>query len=162
MQNFYLSKNNIIENTDYWKENTERDYVNCVQSLISSKPFGDHKFYIFSIVKRVCDTSGIKKMYHQPRLTRPEPLPGTTLIKVNPKYPEEAILIWTLPNQENFGLYQHGKMFADPFVHECIEKFLKNPKDLMRPDPEDLSDEKMRELYKDIKLKALQKKRRKN
>ena len=92
-------------------------------------------------------------MYHQPRLTRPEPLPGTTLMKVNPMYPEEATIIWTLPNQENFGLYQSGKMFADPFVHECIDKFLKNPRDLMKADPDDLDDKQIQEIYKDIRYR---------
>jgi len=153
MSNFYLSKNKIWENTDFWRENTEENYVRCIQGLIQSKPFGDRKFYIYSFVKRIDDASGAKKMYHQPRLTRPEPLPGTTLMKVNPMYPEEATIIWTLPNQENFGLYQSGKMFADPFVHECIDKFLKNPRDLMKADPDDLDDKQIQEIYKDIRYR---------
>jgi len=156
MSNFYLSKNKIWENTEFWKENSEADYVKCIQSLIASKPFGDRKFYIFSFIKRVDDNSGYKKMYHQPRLTRPEPVPGTTLMKVDPNDPGTAMIIWTLPNQENFGMYQEGKIFADPFVHECVDKFLKNPKVLMTPDPDDLNDQQIREVYKELKhnLKA--------
>ncbi len=156
MSNFYLSGNDIWENTEFWKQNSEADYVKCIQGLIASKPFGDRKFYIFSFVKRMDDNSGYKKMYHQPRLTRPEPVPGTTLMKVDPKYPEEATIIWTLPNQENFGLYQAGKMFSDPFVYECVQKFLKSPRDFMQKDADDLSDEQIRDAYKDIKrnLKA--------
>lgn len=151
MSNFYLSENQIRANTDFWKEQTEIGYVKCIQDLILSKPFGDRKFYIFSFVKRVHDSSGVKKMYHQPRLTRPEPIAGTTLMKVDPKCPDTAKIIWTLPNQENFGLYKYNKVFADPFVHECIDKFTKNPKQLMQPDPDDLTDDQIREIYKEKK-----------
>lgn len=151
MQNFYLTKGQIYENTDFWKKNTETDYVRCIQDLIASKPFGNRKFYIFSFVKRVDDSSGVKKMYHQPRLTRPEPLPGTTLMKVDPNDPETAMIIWTLPNEENFGMYKQGKMFADPFVFECIEKFKRNPKEFMQRDPDDLSDKEIKEIYREMK-----------
>lgn len=159
MSNFYLKNVKIKDNTEFWKQNSERNYVECVQNLIASKPFGDRKFYIFSFVKRIDDESGKKVMYHQPRLTRPEPLPGTTLMKVDPKHPEEAIIVWTLPNQENFGLYKHGKMFADQFVSECIDKFLKNPNSLIQPDPDDLNDEQIRQVYKELKYEIKSKKK---
>jgi len=158
MQNFYLSGGAISDNTAFWKENSEKDYVQCIQNLIQSKPFGEHKFYIFSFVKRVDDTSGVKKMYHQPRLTRPDPLPGTTLMKVDPRDPGTATIVWTLPNQENFGLYSPGKMFADSFVQECIEKFMKDPRSMIQRDPDDLSEDKIRDIYKGIKVQAKMKK----
>lgn len=161
MSNFCLKSNQIWENTEFWKQNSEEEYVRCIQNLIASKPFGDHKFYIFSFVKRVDDVSGVKKMYHQPRLTRPDPMPGTTLMKVDPRDPSTATIIWTLPNENNFGLYQSGKMFADPFVHECVQKFLKNPKEMIKPDPDDLTEDQIREIYVDLKMKALKKKKAK-
>ena len=99
-------------------------------------------------VKRVDDLSGIKKMYMQPRLTKPEPLPGTTLMHVDPKNPTYAKIIWTLPNENTFGLYKYGKMFSDPFVHECIEKYLTNPNLLMQKEDGDLPEETIREIYK--------------
>ena len=105
------------------KENSEKGYCDMVQSIVKQKPFGDHKFYIFQFWKRIDDESGIKKMFHQPRLTKPEPVPGTTLLRVDPQDPETCTIIWTLPNENDFGLYKHGKMFSDPFVFECIEKY---------------------------------------
>lgn len=148
MQKFYIDKYQVFDNVEYFKQNSEKDYVQTIQNIISSDPFGGHCFYIFSFVKRVDDVSGIKKMYHQPRLTKPDPLPGTTLLRVNPKYPEEATIIWTLPNEEEFNLYKYGKMFEDPFVFECIEKYLHNPQELTKYIPGDLSDEQIREIYK--------------
>jgi hypothetical protein len=86
-------------------------------------------------------------MYHQPRLTKPEPVPGSTLLRVDPSNPENAEIIWTLPNQENFKLYEHGKMFADEFVHECVQLYLKNPRELMKKEEGDLPEAKIRELW---------------
>lgn len=151
MSNFYVCGTNVWDNIEWWKGNSEENYVKCIQDLIASRPFGDHKFYIFSFVKRVDDESGIKKMYHQPRLTRPQPVPGTTLMKVNPNYPEEAQIIWTLPNEENFKLYSHGKMFADSFVHDCIAQYHNNPERMMQPDPEDPPEDEMRDLWRDYR-----------
>lgn len=100
-------------------------------------------------------------MYHQARLTRPEPLPGTTLMKVDPKDPLNAVIIWTLPNQENFSLYKYGKMFGDPIVYESVQKYLTNPRELIQRDPDDLNDEQIRQVYREIKEDLLIKKRRK-
>lgn len=159
---YYLTKENALDSVENFKQNSEADWVKCVQTLVESKPFGNHKFYIFMFVKRVCDSSGVKKMFHQPRLTKPAPVPGTTLLRVDPNNPEEATIIWTLPNQENFNLYKQGKFFDDPFVHECVEKFLKNPKELMKPEEGDLPEKKMKELWisylRRLKQEKLQKK----
>lgn len=159
---YYLTKNDAMDSIENFKQNSEADWVNCVQTLIASKPFGDNKFYIFMFIKRVDDSSGVKKMYHQPRLTKPEPVPGSTLLRVDPNHPDEATIIWTLPNQENFNLYKQGKFFADEFVHEYCEKLLKNPKELMKPEPGDLPEHKMKLLWIDylkrLKQDKLQKK----
>jgi hypothetical protein len=147
MQNFLLSKMEAGDSTQNWKENSEKDWVNCLQDLIKQKPFGDHPFFVFMFVKRVDDISGIKKMYMQPRLTKPEPLPGTTLLQVNPRDEGTAKIIWTLPNQETFCLYKYGKMYADPFVHECVEKYLKRPHELMKKEEGQLSEDRIRDIY---------------
>lgn len=154
MSNFYLTKNQVHENTEFWVENTEEDYCAMVRRIIMSKPFGDNKFYIFQFIKRVNDWTGEKKMYHQPRLTKPEPLPGTTLLRVDPRDPDTVTIIWTLPHEEAFNLYDAGKMFSDPFVYECIQKYRKNPKELMKREDGDLSDREIQEVYKSKRRKS--------
>ena len=148
MQNLYLSKNEAQDTTYHWKENSEKDWVDCLQDLIQQKPFGDNRFYVFMFVKRVDDASGIKKMYMQPRLTKPEPLPGTTLLQVDPRNPGEAKMIWTLPAEMNSVIYQKGKMYADQFVYECIEKYTQRPWELMQKEEGELSENQIREIYK--------------
>jgi hypothetical protein len=147
MSNFSLNKNNIIENTDFWRENTEKGYVECIQNLIQSKPFGDLKFYIFSFVKRVDDNTGVKKMYHQARLTKPHPVPGCTLLRADPRDPSVVDLMWTIPNEETFGLYSFGKMFADEQISEWVKTFIKDPESMCRPEPDDLNENQIREVY---------------
>jgi len=148
LQKFSLTKPEALDSTINWKENSERDWVETLHDLIQKKPFGAHKFYVYMFVKRVDDLSGIKKMYMQPRLTKPDPLPGTTLMQVDPKDPGTAKMIWTIPNENSFKLYQSGKMFADPFVHECIEKYTKRPWELLRKEEGELKEEEIREIYK--------------
>lgn len=148
MSNFSLTRNQAFENTEFWVSNSEEDYCKMVQRIIISKPFGDNKFYIYQFVKRVDDLRGIKKMYHQPRLTKPEPLPGTTLLRADPRDPDTISIIWTLPNEENFGLYSEGKMFADPFVYECVQQFLRDPKEMCKREPDDLNDREIRNVYR--------------
>ena len=148
MQNFYLSASKVWENTELWKSNSENKYMETIRNIIEQDPYKGHKFYIFSFWKRVDDDTGVKVMYHQARMTQPEPLPGTTLMRVDPKEPDAVTIVWTLPNQENFGLYKHGKMFADKFVFECIEKYQINPSLLNVKFDDDLSDHEIREIYK--------------
>ena len=149
MSNFSFTKNDVLDNTQFWRENSEQGYCEMVQQIIESRPFGKHPFYIYQFVKRVDDATGIKKMYHHPRLTKPDPIPGTTLLRADPSNPEEVTIIWTLPDEESFNLYQSGKMFADPFVYESIQKYLHNPRELMRREKGDLTDEEIKEIYQE-------------
>jgi hypothetical protein len=155
MQNIILSVNEALDSTQNWKENSEEGYCNMVKQIIQSDPFEGHKFYIYQFVKRVDDVSGIKKMYHHARLTKPDPLPGSTLLRADPRDPDNVTIIWTLPNEETFGLYGEGKLFADPFVYECIQKFLKTPRSLMQKEEGDLPEDRIREIYKNIKQKKM-------
>lgn len=154
MQNFMLTTSKIQDNIQFFKENSEKGYVETIKKIIESDPFLGHKFYIQSFIKRVDDSTGVKKMIHHPRLTKPEPLPGHTLLRVDPKDPDSMKIMWTIPNQETFGLYKYKKAFGDRFVYECIQTYQKNPKQFMQPEPDDLSDDQIREIYKQMKQSA--------
>jgi hypothetical protein len=150
MSNFSVTTNKIHENVNFFKENTEHGYVEMINKIIQSRPFGDVKFYIHSFVKRVDDATGVKKMIHHPRLTKPDPTPGASLIRVDPEMPGEMKVMWTIPNQETFGLYKYKKAFADKFVWECINTYKKNPAQLIQPEPDDLSEDQIKEIYQGI------------
>ncbi len=154
MQNFTLSGHDIAVNTEFWKQNSEEGWVKCVEQTTKwgCDNFAGWPFYIFSFVKRIDDVSGVKKMYHQARLTKPDPVPGSTLLRIRPDRPGDAYIIWTLPNEENFGLYKHGKLFGDPIVYDSVQRFLRNPTDMTRPETGDASENVAREIYKDIRM----------
>ncbi len=148
MQNFDLTTSKIKEFTEYLGETNGHSFMKVVKDLIRLDPFNGKKFYIFSFIK-LKD----RQRFHQPRLTKPEPVPGSTLIRVDPRNPEEMTMCWTLPSQESFGLYKYKKLFADQFVHECIETYLKYPKKLMKKEPDDVSDEDAAKMYEDFRKK---------
>lgn len=159
MQNFDLTINKVKEFSEYLGETNGESYMKVIRDLIKFDPFSGHKFYIFSLIK-LKD----RQRFFQPRLTKPEPVPGGTLIRVDPKRPEEMELCWTLPSQEAFGLYKESKVFGDQFVYECIQTYLNYPKKLMRKDKDDVSEEEGRILYSAYKAKinALDKKLKAN
>lgn len=151
MQNFDLTKMKIQEFTEFLGETNGRNFMEVVKELIRLDPFSGHKFYIFSFIK-LKD----RQRFHQPRLTKPEPVPGSTLLRVDPKNPEKMDMCWTLPGQEAFNLYKHKKLFADQYVHECIETYLNNPRQLMKKEPDDVSDEEATLLYQEFHRKINQ------
>lgn len=125
MQNFSMTGMQVHDNTLLWKESFDGEYVRIVQSIIDQNLFEGKSFYIHQFIKRVDDTSGVKKMMHHPRLSKPLPTPGATLLRCEPFAPEQIKIVWTLPNQENFGMYSEGKIYANEFVFNCIQKFLR-------------------------------------
>jgi len=148
MQNFNLTTSKIHEFTEYLGETSGESFMKIVRDLIRLDPFSGHKFYIFSFIKLQN-----KERFHQPRLTKPEPLPGTTLVRVDPKNPDMMTVCWTLPGQEAFNLYKHRKIFSEQFVYECIETYLKNPRHLMKKEKDDVSDEDAKRLYTEFRKK---------
>jgi len=150
MQVVNVKNNDVHQDIEIMRSNSDKDYLECIRNIIRSKPFGNHKFYIFSFLKRVDDLVGIKKMYHQPRLTKPDPAPQTSLIKVDPCNPDWCDIKWTIPHEQTFKMFGHGKAFANEFTHDCIVKFLKRPHELSRPDDDDLNEDQIRQVYSQI------------
>jgi hypothetical protein len=148
MQNADWTVRKIKEFTEYLGESNGQKFMEVVRDLIRLDPFDGHKFYIFSFIK-LRD----RQRFHQPRLTKPDPVPGSTLLRVDPKRPEDMTMMWTLPGQEAFNLYKDKKLFADQFVYECIQTYLNNPRKLQKKEPDDLSDEDAARLYGEFRKK---------
>lgn len=141
MQNFITTNLNINDFKDNLNEKNGKNFMEIVRDLIKFDPFQGHKFYIFSIIKKEKN-----ERFTQPRLTKPYPVPGGTLIQVDPQNPDWMKTCWTLPDSQDFHLFKYKKVFGDRFVWECIYTYLKNPEQLMCPEDGDLPEEKMREL----------------
>jgi len=143
--NLLMPTSDPLDMFDKLAAELERSWPKRMEEMIKRFDHGGEDFYVYTFCKwkhphhdrkYVMDNNGdlseitfdqkkerTFEVYHQPRKTRPDPLPGTTCRVVSPKRGAAQIL-WTLPHQEGFELYQQGKIFADPFIADCIRKYL--------------------------------------
>lgn len=142
MQNFNVTLSQVHDFKQNVLKHAGESYMQIVRDWIAFKPFENHGFYIFSFIKKEHN-----ERIHQPRLTKTAPVPGATLIWVDPKKPEEMEICWTLPPLEEFHLAGYGKAFGDEFVYECVQTYLKNPDKLMENE-KPITKEKFVELYR--------------
>ena len=126
------------------------DIGECCQNLIDQRPFGDHPFYIFAHA-RTDDDGVTKRLIWQPRLTKPKAQTNSMLFKVKPGS-DEIKIIWMLPAREMWDSYKKGKLTENETIFNSIYDFENNREKLEEPDPEDLSDEKIDAIYREIAL----------
>ena len=119
-----------LDNIQWIRENSEEDVIADASRIsLPELRSGKRKFYIFSVNKRVDDTAGVKKMYHQARLTKPEPLPGTTLMRVDPDDPGSCTILWTLPQSESYGSVQGRETIWQPVRLRLRTEVLARPRE---------------------------------
>src|SRR6185503_15537026 len=128
----------------------------CCQDLIDQRPFGNHPFYIFAH-SRTDDDGSTKRLIWQPRHTKPKAQTNSMLFKAYPG--KDAIkIIWIIPSRELWGQYDRGKITDSEMVSQSIHDFQFNREKLEAKEDDDLSDEKINEIYKDLKAEARRKK----
>ena len=142
-----LKKLNKLETHDrkicFQKHQT--DVGEFLQNIIDNKPFGNRSCYLHIIHKRslgedervslvrqgeyenVEDTP-VAFMWMQARLSKPEATPNTTLIKIKPGE-EEIRIIWSLPEEHLWNLFQTG-MFRDDLTSRSINMYKMNKRGL--------------------------------
>lgn len=133
------------------------DIAECCQDLINKRPFGDHPFYIFAHA-RTLEDGVTKTLIWQPRLTKPKSQTNSMLFKA---YPGTDVIkvIWMIPARELWEQYTKGKMTENKTISESIEMFKTNRNKLEEKEPDDLSDEQIDQIYKEIATHAKQAKK---
>jgi hypothetical protein len=128
------------------------DIGECCQDLINKRPFGDYPFYIFAH-PRTADDGVTKLMIWQPRLTKPKSQTNSMLFKA---YPGTDIvkIIWIIPPREMWKQYEKGKLTENKFISESIHDFENNRAKLEQKEEDDLPDEKIDQIYKEISFAA--------
>jgi hypothetical protein len=128
------------------------DIGECCQDLVDKRPFGDIPFYIFAHT-RTDDDGVTKRLLWQPRLTKPKAQTNSMLFKA---YPGTDIIkvIWMIPAREMWNQYEKGKLAENKTVVESIYDFQYNRSRLEAKEPDDLSDEKIDLIYKDLSIQA--------
>lgn len=151
-------KINPLDAHDRYEHFTKQsfDIAECCQDLINQKPFGDHPFYIFAHA-RTEEDGATRRLIWQPRLTKPKAQTNSMLFKA---YPGTDIIkvIWMIPERELWEQYTKGHMMENKTVCESIHDFQNNRKKLEDKEPDDMTDEQVSAIYREISLAA----RRKN
>jgi len=150
-------KVNILDAHDRYQHFTKQSFniAECCQNLINQMPFGNVPFYIFAHTRT--DEDGVtKRLIWQPRLTKPiaetnsmlfKAYPGTDVIKI----------IWMIPAREMWGQYKLGNITENKTVLDSIDMFENHRKRLEMKEDDDLSDDKINQIYKDLSVEARRK-----
>lgn len=147
-------KLNILDAHDRYDHFTKQNFSisECCQDLIDQRPFGNNPFYIFAHA-RTDDDGVTKRMIWQPRLTKPKAqtnsmlfkaYPGTDLIKV----------IWMIPDRCLWGQFDKGLLLESSIISESIKDFQFNRAKLEQKEEDDLSDERIDAIYRDIAIQS--------
>lgn len=124
------------------------DISECCQDLINQRPYGEHPFYIFAHA-RTDDDGVTKRLIWQPRLTKPRPQSNSMLFKA---YPGTDVIkvMWMIPDRALWGQYGKGLLTENKIVAESIYDFQFNRAKLEAKEDDDLSDEAINAIYREI------------
>lgn len=124
------------------------DIGECCQDLINQRPFGDHSFYIFAHT-RTEEDGATKRLIWQPRLTKPLAETNSMLFKAYPGK-EDIKVIWMIPDRAMWAQYQIGNVTENRTVLDSIHDFEFNRSKLEQKEEDDLNDEQIDAIYKEI------------
>lgn len=145
----------------------ENDIGKYCQKIIDQRPFGNHPFYIFGHKKTIgldekfslwMSNQNLYKSWQdvpearliwQPRLTKPECAPNTMLFKAYPGN-DSIRIVWILPQMELWEQYESGKMTSSDDILVSIANYKFNKKKLESKEDDDLSEEAINAIYKQI------------
>ena len=89
------------------------------------------------------------RFIYQSRLKKPMPQPNSMLFKYYPK--DDLIDIkWMLPEESMINQYKKGNVTEESITFISIQNYQNAFEELARPDNDDLSDDKIKALYKRI------------
>jgi hypothetical protein len=151
-------KLNRLETHDRLQHFTKEqfDIGECCQDLINQRPFGEHPFYIFAHT-RTDDDGVTKRLIWQPRLTKPTAQTNSMLFKA---YPGTDVIkvVWMIPAPELWAQFGKGLITENKTVYESINDFKNNKEKLEQREEDDLSDDAIDAIYRDLAIAAKMKK----
>lgn len=133
------------------------DISECCQNLIDQRPFGDNNFYIFAHT-RTDDDGVTKRLIWQPRLTKPKAQSNSMLFKWI-KGTDNLRICWLIPAREMWGQYKKGNVTGHDITAWSIAQFENHREELEKPEPDDLSESEIHQIYMEISKEAKKKKK---
>lgn len=137
----------------YFKKQSDYISQGC-QDCINGRPeeFKNHPFYIFAHA-RTEDDGVNKRLIWTPRLTKPKAQTNSLLFKAYP--PSDKIkIIWMIPARELWNQFKKGNMIANKTIVESLYEFQHHRDKLEAREEDDLSDEVIDQIYKEISMRA--------
>jgi hypothetical protein len=132
------------------------DISECCQDIVNQRPFGEHPFYIFAH-PRTDDDGSTKRLIWQPRLTKPKAQTNSMLFKAYPMN-DNIKVIWIIPPRETWPQFEKGKVTESSHIYQSIQAFINNKESLEAREDDDLDDDKIDAIYKNLSRSAKVKK----
>jgi len=124
-------------------------------SLQEKSPY----IYIFAH-PRTDDDGTSKKMFWQPRLSKPEPQTNSYLFRAMSKM-DIIEIVWMIPPQEMWSQYKKGNVTEHKEVVWSINQFIHNRHQMSQPEPDDWPEEQGRLILKKVIDEHIEELRRK-
>jgi len=127
--------------------NISKGAEDCLKRNALSVGLQQYSPYIYLFAHpRTADDGINKKMYWQPRLTKPKAQTNSYLFRALSK--EDNIeMCWMIPPREQWPQYQKGNITEHELVLWSIFNFEHHRKEMEKPFDDDLSDEQCRNIY---------------
>lgn len=130
--------------------NVSKGAEDCLKKNSLSLKLQEKSPYIYLFAHpRTCDDGVTKKMFWQPRLTKPKPQTNSYLFRAISNS-DTIEICWLLPPREMWSQYEDGKVTANPDVMWSIDQFVNHRAALEKSDPEDLSEAKAKSIYLEV------------
>lgn len=100
---------------------------------------------------RTADDGVTKKMYWQPRLTKPSAQTNSYLFRAISNT-DKIEICWLLPPKEQWQQYKKGNVTEHEFVRWSISEFIGNKRNLEMPFEDDLSEETVKQIYRKVAM----------
>lgn len=150
-------KLNRLETHDrllHFKKDQEANVFQGAEDCLKKNPLSlalqDRCHYIYMFAHpRTCEDGVTKKMFWQPRLAKPEPQTNSYLFRAISKT-DEVEICWLLPPSDMWQQYRQGNITESELVLWSINEFQTNRKNLGKPDHDDLTEKKVKSIYKQI------------
>lgn len=130
--------------------NVAQGAQDCLKKNTLSLSLQDKSPYIYIFAHpRTADDGVTKKMYWQPRLTKPEAQTNSYLFRCE-SHTDTLEICWLLPPEEMWGQYKEGNVTEHEIVQWSILMFKVNKAHLEKRDPKDLEDKQAENIYKQV------------
>lgn len=147
-------KVNILEAHDRKKHfikdqalNVSQGVDDCLKKNPLSLALQQYSPYIYIFAHPRTSEDGVtKRMLYQPRLTRPQAQTNSYLFRAT-SHTDLVEICWLLPPEEMWGQYKKGNVTESEIVQWSINQFRANKEKLEEKHPEDLSDERAKDIY---------------